>query len=102
MSAIRLLTDIPGPRSRALGEERKRWVSAGVSAPRHGVHFDRASGAQLVDVDGNTFLDLSGGIGCLNIGHDPRVLARVREQAGKLVHTAFMVAGNEPYIALCK
>lgn len=100
---IRLRTEIPGPRSRALREERRRWVSAGVSDPRHGVFFERGDGATMTDVDGNVFLDFSGGIGCLNSGHGaPRVLARARAQLEKLQHAAFMVAGYEPYVALCR
>jgi hypothetical protein len=100
---IQLVTEIPGPRSRALRLERRRYVSAGVFDPRHGVFFDRANGATMTDVDGNVFLDLSGGIGCLNAGHSaPRVLDRARAQLEKLQHAAFMVAGYEPYIALCR
>jgi len=101
--AIRLVTEVPGPRSRALGEERRRWVSAGVAEARHGVYFDRASGARLVDVDGNVFLDFAGGIGCLNAGHSaPRVLARVSAQLEKLQHACFMVAPYEPYVELAR
>jgi 4-aminobutyrate aminotransferase / (S)-3-amino-2-methylpropionate transaminase / 5-aminovalerate transaminase len=101
--AIRLVTEIPGPRSRALREERRRYVSAGVSDPRHGVFFESGRGATMTDVDGNVFLDFSGGIGCLNAGHSaPRVLDRARAQLGRLQHAAFMVAGYEPYVALCR
>src|SRR5262245_31965385 len=67
--AIRIRTELPGPRSRALREERRRWVSNGVSDARHGVFFERAEGARMIDADGNVFLDLSGGIGCMNAGH---------------------------------
>ena len=103
MPAISLRTTLPGPRSLALTEERRRYVSSGVSTPRHGLFFESASGARLTDVDGNVLLDLSGGIGCLNAGHSaPRVVARAREQLEKLQHTAFMVAGYEPYVALCR
>lgn len=100
---IRITTEIPGPKSKALRDERKRFVSAGVADPRHGVFFDRAQGATMTDVDGNVFIDLSGGIGCLNAGHSaPRVLERARAQLEKLQHAAFMVAGYEPYVALCR
>jgi 4-aminobutyrate aminotransferase/(S)-3-amino-2-methylpropionate transaminase len=100
-SAIAIRTEIPGPRSRALGEERRRWVSNGVAEARHGVFFERAAGARLVDVDGNTFLDFAGGIGCLNAGHSARrVLERARAQLEKLQHACFMVAPYEAYVAL--
>src|SRR5262249_28268276 len=102
-SAIQLRTDVPGPRSRALREERRRWVSAGISEPAHGVFFERAEGARLTDVDGNVFLDFAGGIGCLNAGHSaPRVLERVRAQLERLQHGCFMVAPYAPYVELAR
>lgn len=101
--AIRIRTSLPGPRSRALVEERRRFVAAGVAEARHGIFFERAEGARLIDVDGNVLLDFSGGIGCLNAGHGaPRVIARVREQLDKLQHACFMVAPYEPYVALAR
>ena len=64
---------------------------------------ERAHGATLTDVDGNTFLDFAGGIGVLNVGHTP---AAVRDaivgQSGLLLHSCFMVAGYEPYVALAE
>jgi len=103
VGAIQIRTPLPGPNSRSLLEERRRWVSSGVSEARHGVFFEHAEGARLTDVDGNVFLDFAGGIGCLNAGHGaPRVLARVREQTEKLQHTCFMVAPYEPYVALSR
>jgi 4-aminobutyrate aminotransferase/(S)-3-amino-2-methylpropionate transaminase len=101
--AISIRTELPGPRSRALLEERRRWVSSGVAEARHGVFFERGEGARLVDVDGNVFLDFAGGIGCLNVGHSaPRVMRRLLEQVGKLQHACFMVAPYEPYVALAR
>jgi 4-aminobutyrate aminotransferase/(S)-3-amino-2-methylpropionate transaminase len=101
--AIHLETEIPGPRSRALGEERRRWVSKGLSDPRHGIYFARAEGARLIDLDGNVFLDLAGGIGCVNAGHSaPRVVQAARAQLERLQHTCFMVAPYEPYVALAR
>jgi 4-aminobutyrate aminotransferase/(S)-3-amino-2-methylpropionate transaminase len=102
-SAIRITTPLPGPKSKALLEERRRWVSNGVSEAKHGIFFERAEGARLVDVDGNVFLDFGGGIGCLNAGHSaPRVVRRAREQMEKLQHSCFMVAPYEPYVAVAR
>jgi len=102
-AAIRLRTELPGPTSRALLAERRRWVSAGVAEARHGIFFERAEGARLTDVDGNVFLDFAGGIGCMNSGHGaPRVLSRVRAQLERLQHACFMVAPYEPYVALAR
>jgi 4-aminobutyrate aminotransferase/(S)-3-amino-2-methylpropionate transaminase len=100
-AVIRLRTEIPGPRSRALHAERRRWVSAGVSEARHGVFFARGDGVRLEDVDGNVFLDFAGGIGCVNAGHSARrVLDRARAQLEALQHACFMIAPYEPYVAL--
>jgi len=101
--AISIRTEIPGPRSRALIEERRRWVPAGVAEARHGIFFENGEGARLVDVDGNVFLDFAGGIGCLNVGHAaPRVISRIRAQLDRLQHACFMVAPYEPYVALAR
>ncbi|MBX3468127.1 MAG: aspartate aminotransferase family protein [Planctomycetes bacterium] len=104
MGAIELRTPVPGPRSRALLEERRRWVSAAVPEARAGVFIARAVGAaRLEDVDGNVLLDLAGGIGCVNAGHlAPRATARAREQLGRLQHGCFMTAPYAPYVALAR
>ena len=101
--AICIRTPLPGPRSLALLEERRRFVAVGIAEAKHGIFFERAEGARLVDVDGNVFLDFSGGIGCLNAGHSaPRVVDRAREQLTKLQHACFQVAPYEPYVALAR
>ena len=49
--------------------------------------IDHGEGATLTDVDGNTFIDFTGGVGCLNVGHaNPRVVEAVQEQAAKFLH----------------
>jgi len=101
--AIRLRTAIPGPRSLRLFKERERYVSAGLSVPSNRVFVERAQGALLHDVDGNTFIDFAGGIGCLNSGHSaPRIVEAVSKQVQKFQHTCFMAVMYEPYVALAK
>lgn len=102
MRAIELKTEIPGPRSRALMARRRQAVPAGLghSTP---VFVERASGARVIDVDGNALLDFAGGIGTLNVGHaHPAVVAAVREQVGRFTHSCFAVAPYESYIALAE
>lgn len=99
---IRLRTEIPGPKSRAFLERRRAVVSRALpeGAP---ICIERASGATLTDVDGNTFLDFTGGIGVLNVGHVPATVRdAIAEQAARLLHTCFVVAGYEPYVALAE
>lgn len=62
-----------------------------------------AKGAWVRDVEGKEFLDFSGGIGVLNVGHCPdAVVEAVRDQAGKYLHSCFMVQMYESYIALAQ
>lgn len=65
--------------------------------------ISEAKGVAVRDVEGREFLDFSGGIGVLNVGHCPEeVVEAIRDQAGKYLHTCFMVQMYEPYIALAK
>ena len=102
MPAIDLKTEIPGPRSRALMERRRAAIPAGIghSTP---IFTERAAGARLTDVDGNTFLDFAGGIGTLNVGHaHPAVVAAASGQLERFTHTCFSVAAYESYVALAE
>jgi len=102
MGTIRLKTSIPGPRSRALTERRAEAVARGVSQITP-VFVDRAEGAVIEDIDGNRFLDLAGGIGCLNAGHRaPEVVAALHAQVDRHLHTCFMVAPYESYVKLAE
>jgi 4-aminobutyrate aminotransferase/(S)-3-amino-2-methylpropionate transaminase len=102
MAAIELRTPVPGPRSQELMRRRAAAVPRGVyhATP---VFVARADGALLEDVDGNRFLDFAGGIGCLNVGHRAsRVVAAVRAQLDRFLHTCFSVAPYPDYIALAE
>ncbi|MDA9786867.1 4-aminobutyrate--2-oxoglutarate transaminase [Pontimonas sp.] len=101
-ASARIITEIPGPRSRELHERRVKAVSAGVSAtfPIYAAH---AHDAILEDVDGNRFIDFTGGIGVMTIGHtNEAVVQAVSDQVSKVTHTLFAVAGYEPYIQVCE
>lgn len=53
------------------------------------VQFVRGEGARLWDEAGNEYLDFLAGISVLNVGHcNPRVVAAIREQAGRLMHVS--------------
>jgi 4-aminobutyrate aminotransferase/(S)-3-amino-2-methylpropionate transaminase len=65
--------------------------------------IERGEGATLTDVDGNTFIDFTGGVGCLNVGHaHPRVVDAVQEQAAKFLHTDFTIVPYETYVTLAE
>ena len=62
-----------------------------------------AEGALLTDVDGNTFIDFTGGVGCLNVGHShPKVVAAAEEQLRRFAHTDFTIVPYEPYVELAE
>ncbi|MFN8184813.1 MAG: 4-aminobutyrate--2-oxoglutarate transaminase [Candidatus Nanopelagicales bacterium] len=97
-----IVTEIPGPNSLALTERRKAAVSAALGAAVP-VYADRAGGGVIVDVDGNSLIDLGAGIAVVNVGNSaPKVVDAMNEQARKLTHTCFMVSGYEPYIEVCE
>lgn len=100
--AIQLVTEIPGPRSRALLERKDRAVAAAFGILTE-IAIDRAEGSRVVDVDGNTFLDLTGGLGVLNVGHrHPRVMERIRRQMDRFLHTDFSVVMYESWVELAE
>ena len=80
---------------------RAAYVARGVAvAP---VVVARARGARIWDVDGRSYVDFAGGIGCQNTGHGlPAVLAAVHEQVDRYLHQCFMVGTYEPYIEVCR
>jgi 4-aminobutyrate aminotransferase/(S)-3-amino-2-methylpropionate transaminase len=99
---IEIRTAIPGPRSQAI-LERKQRVIADAKSIVHPVVAHEARGATLTDVDGNVFIDFTGGVGCLNTGHNhPRVVEAATEQLQRFAHTDFTVVPYEPYVELAE
>jgi 4-aminobutyrate aminotransferase / (S)-3-amino-2-methylpropionate transaminase / 5-aminovalerate transaminase len=98
----KLVTEVPGPRSREWFARREKAVAKGV-ANIHPIVTARASGAIVEDVDGNRLIDFATGIAVLNVGHTaPEVVAAVQKQAELDTHTCFHVTANEPYIELAE
>jgi 4-aminobutyrate aminotransferase / (S)-3-amino-2-methylpropionate transaminase / 5-aminovalerate transaminase len=80
---------------------RERYVAAGVATPP--LVVARAEGARLEDVDGRTYIDFAGGLGCQNAGHGPpAVVAAIHEQVDRYLHQCFMVGMYEPYVEVCR
>jgi 4-aminobutyrate aminotransferase/(S)-3-amino-2-methylpropionate transaminase len=99
---IELKTEIPGPRSREIAQRKERVVADPLSLYLP-VAIAEGRGAAITDVDGNTFIDFSGGVGCLNVGHaHPRVVEAVQEQAGRFFHTDFTIVPYEVYVELAE
>jgi 4-aminobutyrate aminotransferase/(S)-3-amino-2-methylpropionate transaminase len=98
----RVVTAIPGPRSVALHERRTAAVAAGVGSVLP-VYVAAAGGGVVVDVDGNSLIDLASGIAVTSVGNSaPHVVRRVAEQVAAYTHTCFMVAPYEGYVEVCE
>lgn len=95
-------TDIPGPKSLELASRRSESVANGHGSVC-GVYIDKAEGSNLIDVDGNVFIDFAGGIGTMNVGHShPQILKAIKGQISQFIHPCFTVAPYELYIELAK
>jgi 4-aminobutyrate aminotransferase / (S)-3-amino-2-methylpropionate transaminase / 5-aminovalerate transaminase len=94
----RLVTEIPGPRSLARLARRQTHVAAGVGTTLP-VFVESAGGGVLVDVDGNSLIDLASGIAVTGVGNAaPEVADRVIEQVQAFTHTCFMVTPYDGYV----
>jgi 4-aminobutyrate aminotransferase/(S)-3-amino-2-methylpropionate transaminase len=81
--------------------ERERFVARGIATPP--LVVARAEGARIEDVDGRTYVDFAGGLGCQNLGHGfPPAVEAMREQLDRYLHQCFMVGVYEPYIEVCR
>ena len=94
----RLVTEIPGPVSRAKFARRQEHVAAGVGTTLP-VFVEAAGGGVLVDADGNSLIDLASGIAVTSVGNSaPAVVERVTEQVQAFTHTCFMVTPYDGYV----
>lgn len=99
---VRLVTEVPGPRSRELMARKERVVADAFSI-HVPVAIQEGRGALITDVDGNVFIDLAGGLGCMNVGHShPRVVEAIQQAAARFTHTDFSVIMYESYIRLAE
>ena len=102
MSYIRMETEMPGPRAQVALARRAESMPAGLGRATE-VVVERADGALVHDVDGNTLIDLAGGIGMMAVGHSPRaVVDAVHAQATRFIHSCSLVTTYEPYMALAE
>ncbi len=97
----RLVTEIPGPGSLERLERKRAHVADGVGTTLP-VFVTAAGGGVLVDVDGNSLIDLGSGIAVTTVGNAaPEVVTRVQEQAAAFTHTCFMVTPYDGYVDVC-
>ena len=102
MPTIRMTTELPGPKSRAIIDRKERVVCDPIDLHVNTI-IERGLGAAVTDVDGNTMIDLSSGLGCLLVGHShPKVVEAVQRQAARFSHTDFSVLPYELYVELAE
>lgn len=99
---VRIVTELPGPKSREVLERMKRYVPRAIS-PFVPAVAAKAEGAVIEDLDGNRFLDFSGGWGVLNVGHThPKVVEAVKRQAERFLHTDFTAVPYAVFVELAE
>ena len=99
---VELRTELPGPRSREILARKERVVAEPLSV-LFPIVVAETAGATITDVDGNVFLDFTGGVGCLNVGHsNPHVVAAAQEQMARFSHTDFTILPYEVYVTLAE
>jgi len=101
-----MVVEPPGPISRQLAERLARVESPAASAISRGeipVFWDRSLGANIQDVDGNTYVDMTGGFFVTAAGHsNPRITAAIAHQSEKLMHSMGCINPNLPRVELAE
>lgn len=88
--------------SKALFQKMAKYVPRAVS-PLAPFIISESCGAIVKDLEGRSYIDLTGGWGCLNVGHaHPRVVRAIQEQAEKFTHTDCSVIMYDVYIELAE
>jgi len=90
-----------GTQAERIAAARARYVAPGATTPR--LVVAEAEGARITDVDGRSYIDFAGGIGCQNTGHrHAAVVEAVKKQADRYLHQCFMIGVYEPYVEVCR
>ena len=100
-----LLTPIPGPCSRQLAQDLRAHESRNVTyvSPHFPVFWEKAHGANVWDVDGNRFLDLTSGFGVASLGYTPApIVEAAQDQVARLYHAMGDVHPTAEKVELCR
>jgi 4-aminobutyrate aminotransferase/(S)-3-amino-2-methylpropionate transaminase len=104
----------PGPRSRALSDKlrsiecpafdaRREARAEASGADQSPIVYATGRGANVIDADGNRYVDLVAGFGALPLGHSPkRVLRAVEAQSERLFLALGDVYSADVKVALCE
>lgn len=98
----RLVTEVPGPKSREWQARKDDAVARGIGATLP-VYVVAAGGGVVVDVDGNSLIDLGSGIAVTTVGNSaPAVVDAVVDQVRAFTHTCFMVTPYDGYVRVAE
>lgn len=98
---ISLKTEIPGPKSQEIAKKREKYVLTPMGNSLSPGYIQYGEGALVTDVDGNRYIDLTGGWGCLAVGHaHPAIVSAINRQAEKFTHTDFTAVPYESFVSL--
>lgn len=98
----RIQTELPGPKSAEVFAIKAKYVAAPLETYAPFI-VKRSEGAIIEDLDGNRFLDFSGGWGCLAVGQrNERVVAALKDQIEDYLHTDFTAVPYAPFIELAE
>lgn len=84
---VKINTEIPGPNSKSIRKDEERFLAPGLQrfALMAGIVVDKAQGSLVTDVDGNTFIDIIGGIGVNGLGHShPKWVRAIQAQVERI------------------
>ena len=100
---ISLKTSLPGPKSQEIAKRREKYIAKPMGGSLSPCYIAHGEGALVTDVDGNQFIDLTGGWGCLAVGHThKKVVAAIKDQAEKYLHTDFTAIPYESLVELAE
>lgn len=97
------MNDTPGPKSKAIFAKEQKHMAAGLQsiALFSEIAVDRAEGVRITDVDGNTYLDFTAGIGVGSVGHcHPHYVRRLTEQASRFTFSSLTTENRAEFLSL--
>ena len=98
----RIQTELPGPKSAEVFAVKAKYVAAALETYAPFI-VKQSQGSIIEDLDGNRFLDFSGGWGCLAVGQrNERVVAALKDQLDGYLHTDFTAVPYAPFIELAE
>ena len=96
----KIITPVPGPKSQELRAREEKHLAPGLQrfALMAGIVTEKAEGSTITDVDGNTYIDVIGGIGVNGLGHShPKMVKALKDQVEKISVSSFT---SEPRVEL--